>query len=205
MATQSQSQNKNPISDDVIKRLITEARTHKFFKDKPVPENMLRELYEIAKFAPTASNTCPMRLVFVTSEEEKAKLSATLMPGNVEKVATAPVVVIIAYDLEFYESLKTLSPHMDYPSKHASSSESDRTVFALRNSSLQAGFLILAARALGLDCGPMSGYRNAELDSAFFDGTSLRSNFIMCLGFGSGERMNERGARLAFDECCKIV
>lgn len=205
MASSEQSKYSARISDDALKSLITEARTHKFFTDTPVPETLLRELYDIAKFAPTASNTCPMRLVFVTSEEEKARLNATVMPGNVEKVASAPVVAIIAYDLEYYESLRTLAPHMDYPSKHASNSESEREIHALRNSSLQAAFLIIAARALGLDCGPMSGFRALELDKAFFEGTSLRSNFIMCLGYGSGERMKERGARLSFDECCRIV
>ena len=127
------------------------------------------------------------------------------MPGNLDKVASAPVVAIVAYDMEFYEALKTLSPHMPYPSKHASSSEAELEENALRNSSIQAGFLILAARSLGLDCGPMSGYRKADLDEAFFKSTSLRSNFIMCLGYGSGENMKPRGARLTFDECCKIV
>lgn len=199
------SRNDLQIDQTAIETLFTEARTHKFFSDKPVPESLLRELYDIAKFAPTASNTCPMRLVFVQSDAEKEKLTSSVMPGNVDKVASAPVVVIVAYDMHFYEALRTLSPHMPYPSKHASSSEAAREEVALRNSSIQAGFLILAARALGLDCGPMSGFRNAELDRLFFEGTSLRSNFIMCLGHGSGANMKPRGARLAFDACCKIV
>ena len=127
------------------------------------------------------------------------------MPGNVEKVASAPIVAIIAYDMKFYEALKTLSPHMPYPSKHASSGEAELEEIALRNSSIQAGFVILAARALGLDCGPMSGFRKAELDEIFFEGTSLRTNFILSLGYGSGEKMKDRGARLSFDECCIVV
>ena len=199
------SQNEAPVSKAAIEHLFTQARTHKFFSDKPVPETLLRDLYEIARLAPTASNTCPMRLVFVVSDEEKAKLSATLMPGNVDKVASAPVVAIIAYDMKFYEALKTLAPHIEYPSKHASMGEAQLEEFALRNSSIQAGYLILAARALGLDCGPMSGFRKPELDKAFFDGTSLRTNFIMSLGYGSGEQMKDRGARLSFDECCKVI
>jgi len=193
------------VDEAAIRTLFTEARTHKFFSDKPVPESLLHELYEIAKYAPTASNTCPMRLVFVVSDEEKARLSGLVMPGNVEKVASAPVIAIVAYDMKFYEALKTLSPHMPYPSKHASSSEAELEEIALRNSSLQAGFLILAARALGLDCGPMSGIRKADMDKAYFEGTSLRTNFILCLGYGSGENMKDRGARLEFNECCKVV
>lgn len=205
MTSQNHSTENAAIDSSVIKHLFTHARTHKFFTDIPVPEAKIKELYEIAKYAPTASNTCPMRLVFVTSEKEKAKLSATLMPGNVDKVASAPVVAIIAYDLEYYEALRTLAPHMEYPSKHASNSETERQTFGLRNSSLQAAFLIMAARALGLDCGPMSGFKIGELDKAFFGGTSLRTNFIMALGYGSGQQMKDRGARLSFDECCKIV
>lgn len=199
MSSQSQ------ISDNATKILFTEARTHKHFIDKPIPDDLLRALYDTAKFAPTASNTCPMRLVFVKSETQKAKLSSCVMPGNLDKVASAPVIAIVAYDMEFYEALPTLSPHMPYPSKHATSSEAERTEIALRNSSIQSGFLILAARALGLDCGPMSGYRMKALDDAFFKGTTLRSNFIMCLGYGSGENMKPRGARLSFDACCQIV
>ncbi len=199
------SQKETPVPEAGIKHLFTQARTHKFYSDKPVPETLLRELYDIAKFAPTASNTCPMRLTFVVSDEEKEKLSAALMPGNVDKAASAPVVAIIAYDMKFYEALKTLAPHMEYPSRHATMSETKLEEEALRNSSIQAGFLILAARSLGLDCGPMSGFRKPELDKSFFEGTSLRSNFIMCLGFGSNEGMKDRGARLSFDECCSIV
>lgn len=193
------------IDDPTRALLFTQARTHKFFSDKPVPESLLHEIYETAKYAPTASNTCPMRLVFVQSAVEKEKLASLVMPGNVDKVASAPVVVIVAYDMAFYEALKTLSPHMPYPSKHASSSEAELEEIALSNSSIQAGFLILAARSLGLDCGPMSGYRKAELDQAFFKGSTLRSNFIMCLGYGSGENMKPRGARLTFDACCKVL
>ena len=194
-----------PVNEAAIRTLFTEARTHRFFSDEPVPVALLHELYEIAKFAPTASNTCPMRLVFAVSDEEKAKLIASVMPGNVEKISSAPVVAIVAYDMEFYEALRTLSPHMPYPSKHASSSEAELEEVALRNSSIQAGFLIMAARALGLDCGPMSGFRKPEVDKVFFDGTTLRTNFILSLGYGSGEKMKDRGARLTFDECCKIV
>ena len=205
MTTQIQSRSEPPVDQAAIRHLFTEARTHKFFSDKPVPEPLLRDLYDIAKYAPTASNTCPMRLVFVVSDEEKARLSALVMPGNVEKVASAPVIAIVAYDVKFYEALTKLSPHMPSPSKHASSSEAELEEIALRNSSIQAGFLILAARSLGLDCGPMSGIRKTEMDRVFFEGTSLRTNFILCLGYGSGEKMNDRAARLTFDESCKVV
>jgi len=192
------------LGPEALDQLFRDARSAKFFADRPVPDDTLLALYDLAKLAPSASNTCPMRLVFVRSDAGRARLVPTLMAGNVPKVQSAPVTVIVAYDLEFYTALPTLAPHMDVPSQYAGQAEDRRTAFCLRNSSLQAGFLMVAARSLGLDCGPMSGFRNAELDAAFFAGTSWRSNFLINIGYRTDQGVHDRAARLTFDQACRL-
>jgi nitroreductase len=192
-------------NDMTFAQLFTEARSYKFFSDKPVSEDQLRALYDVAKFAPSASNSCPMRITFVTSAEGKEKLLQASMPGNVEKIKSAPVTAIIAYDLAFFENYPRLAPHMENPPKEASLPDAAVEKLALRNSSLQAGFLMTAARGLGLDCGPMSGFKNAVVDELFYAGTTWRSNFLINLGHGDGEKLHGRAARLDFDEACQIV
>ena len=169
-------------NDMTFEQLFTEARSFKFFSDKPVSEDQLRALYDVAKFAPSASNSCPMRITFVTSPEGKEKVLRASMPGNVEKIKSAPVTAIIAYDMAFFENYPRLAPHMESPPKEASLPEAAVEKLALRNSSLQAGFLMTVARSMGLDCGPMSGFKNAVIDELFCAGTSWRSNFLLNLG-----------------------
>jgi len=185
--------------------LFTEARSFKFFSDKPVSEDQLRALYEVAKFAPSASNSCPMRITFVTTPESREKLLQASLPGNVDKIKSAPVTAIIAYDMAFFENYPRLAPHMENPPKEASLPKPALEKVALRNSSLQAGFLMTVARGMGLDCGPMSGFKNAVVDELFYADTTWRSNFLLNLGYGDGERLHGRAARLEFDEACQIV
>lgn len=188
-----------------LESILTEARSFKFFNETPVSEADLRKLYDLAKMAPSASNSCPMRLTFVTSAEGKAKVLEASMPGNVEKIKSAPVTVIVAYDMTYFDNYPTLAPHMEVPAKEASLPADKLEKLALRNSSLQAGFLMVAARSMGLDCGPMSGFKNDVIDQLFYEGTSWRSNFLLNLGYGDGEKLHPRAARLGFDEACQIV
>ena len=190
---------------ELIKQILTEARSHKFFSDKPVTEAELKTLYDLAKMAPSASNGCPMRITFVTSPEGKERVLKASNPGNVEKIASAPVTMIIAYDTKFYDQYPKLAPHMPSPPNEASLPDAALERIALRNSSLQAGFVMVAARSLGLDCGPKSGFKNDIIDDLFYAGTNWRSNFIINLGHGNGETIRPRAARLDFDEACEIV
>ncbi|MDB3892072.1 malonic semialdehyde reductase [Alphaproteobacteria bacterium] len=187
-----------------IDQLFADARTHRFFNDTPVDDALLHELYEVSKFGPSASNTCPMRLTFVKSEEAKAKLLECVGDGNKPKIASAPVVAIVAHDLKFYTQIGKLSPHMDVATFEAQSDESIAAQ-ASNNTWLQGGYLILAARALGLDCGPMSGFNAGKVNEMFYAGTSLRASFLLSLGYGSGANIKDRGARLDFDEACAII
>ena len=138
-----------------------------------------------------------MRITFVTSEEGKAKVLEASMPGNVDKIKSAPVTAIIAYDMAYFDHYPTLAPHMEMPSKEASLPEAKLEMLALRNSSLQAGFLMVAARSMGLDCGPMSGFKNDVIDNLFYEGTTWRSNFLLNLGYGDGDKLHPRAARLS--------
>jgi len=189
---------------NVIDQLFTEARTHKAFLDRPVEEGTLRTLYDVAKFAPSASNLCPMRLVFATSHEARQKVIAAAAPGNRPKIESAPVVAIIAHDSQFYQHIDTLAPHMDAGAYAAQDSARLEQV-AIENSWLQAGVLITAARALGLDCGPMSGFDKQAVNDAFFGDSAWRADFLMNIGYGDTDKLQPRGQRLAFDEACRIV
>jgi 3-hydroxypropanoate dehydrogenase len=164
---------------------------------------MASQVYDIAKMGATSANSSPMRLVFVKSKEAKEKLKPVLDAGNVAKTMAAPVTAIIGMDMEFYEKLPFLFPHTDARSWFAGKQEKIE-ISAFRNSSLQGAYLMLAARALGLDCGPMSGFDNEKMDAAFFAGTSFRSNFICNLGYADSSKLYPRSPRFSFDAACKI-
>jgi len=187
-----------------LDQLFVEARTHNAWLDEPIGDETLEELYNLVKWGPTSANGSPLRVVFVRSAEAKERLLKAVSPGNLAKVKAAPVTAILAHDLEFHDKLPRLFPHADLKGMFSSNPALTRDT-AFRNSSMQAGYFILAARALGLDCGPMSGFDNAALDEAFFKGTSWRSNLICNLGHGDPSALFARGPRLDFDEACRIV
>lgn len=187
-----------------LAQLFTEARTRNGWKSDPVPEAVLRELYDLVKFGPTAANATPARFVFVTSPEAKEKLAALSSGSNAPKILAAPVTVIVGYDLDFPETLDKLFPHAP-GAKNWFSDPVAKEWGALRNSSLQGGYFILAARALGLDVGPMSGFDNAGVDAAFFGGTNIKSNFIASIGYGTDEGLFPRNPRLDFEEAAQIL
>lgn len=194
-----------PLNDEALDQLFREARSFSYWQDKPVSEEQLAALYELMKMGPTAANSCPARLVFVRGEDAKARLKPCLDAGNVDKSMSAPVVAIIGMDLEFYEQLPKLFPHnQEARSWYAGKPEKIRAVAAM-NSTLQGAYLMMAARSLGLDCGPMSGFDKNRLDAEFFPGGKIKSNFICALGYGDRSRLYPRGPRLDFAEACEIV
>jgi 3-hydroxypropanoate dehydrogenase len=185
-------------------QLFDHARTQNGFTGEPVSEATLRKLYEMMKWGPTSANSSPARIIFVTSPEAKEKLLACVSPGNLEKTRAAPVTAIIGMDLAFYDKLPYLFPHADARSWFVGKKEfADTTAF--RNSSIQGAYLIVAARALGLDCGPMSGFDNAKVDAAFWAGTEVKTNFICNLGRGDPSKVFARSPRLSFEEACRIA
>ena len=184
-------------------QLFDNARSHNGFTAEPVSEAELRKLFDLMKWGPTSANSSPARIAFVTSPEAKAKLLDCVSPGNVAKTRAAPVTAIIGMDMAFYDQLPKLFPHADARSWFLGKKEfADTTAF--RNSSLQGGYFILAARALGLDCGPMSGFDAAKIDEEFWAGTTVRTNFICNLGHGDPAKLHPRNPRLPFDEACRI-
>jgi 3-hydroxypropanoate dehydrogenase len=193
------------LDEGSLKRLFLDARTQNKWLDTPVDPALLREVYAVASLAPTSANSQPMRVVFVTSPEGKARLKPALSPQNIEKTMTAPVTAIIAHDLEFYEHLPKLLPHVDARSwfAHRPAEQLERAAF--QGSAMQGAYLILAARALGLDAGPIGGFDNAKVDAEFFAGTTWRSNFLVNLGHGDPAGVFPRSPRLDFDTACRIV
>jgi len=191
----------------VIDRVFRQGRSQNGWQPGEVPDALLRQLYDLMKMGPTSVNCSPARIVFVRSAEAKARLKEALAPGNVEKTMGAPAVAIVGYDTRFYEQLPRLFPHnpavKSWFEGDAKRAFAETTAF--RNGSLQGGYLIAAARALGLDCGPMSGFDNAKVDAAFFAGTSVRSNFICGLGHGDPAKLFPRSPRLAFEEACSFA
>jgi 3-hydroxypropanoate dehydrogenase len=185
-------------------QLFTDARTQNGYTPEAVSDATLRQLYELIKWAPTAANSSPARLIFVRSSAAKDKLLACVSAGNVNKVREAPVTVIVGMDLDFHEQLPKLFPHVDARAWFVNDA-AKRAESALRNSSLQGGYLILAARALGLDCGPMSGFDPARIDAAFWAGSSVKTNFICALGRGDPAKVFQRNPRLSFDEACQLA
>jgi 3-hydroxypropanoate dehydrogenase len=184
--------------------LFTEARTQNGWTDEKISEQTLRDLYDIVKFGPTSANCSPARFVFVTGDEAREKLRPALSSGNLAKTMSAPVTVIAAYDTAFHEQLPGLFPHGDARSWFTSSPDLAEET-ALRNANLQAGYLIMAARALGLDTGPMSGFDKGKVDAAFFAGTTWKSNMLINLGHGDVTKLFGRLPRLGFDEACQIL
>jgi len=193
-----------PLDDATLGQLFREARTHNGWQPKTIGEETLHQLYDLLKMGPTSANCLPARFVFVQSPEAKARLKPCLAPNNVDKTMAAPVTVIAGYDTEFYEKLPQLFPHTDARSWFAGNPELIQST-AFRNASLQGAYLILAARALGLDCGPMSGFDNAKVDAAFFPGGKVKSNFLINLGYGDPSKVRPRGPRLAFEDACRIA
>ena len=187
-----------------LDQLFRTARTHNAWQTKDVPDALLHDLYDLLKWAPTSANSSPARFVFVKSPEAKAKLKDALAPGNVEKTMTAPVTVIVAQDMAFYDKLPQLFPHADARSWFAGNDALIEST-AFRNASLQGAYLLMAARALGLDTGAMSGFDAAKLDAAFFAGTTIKSNFLINLGYGDVAGLFPRSPRLAFDEAARIA
>ena len=192
-------------SAESLDLMFRNARTHTHWQNLPVDDAVLREAYELAKFGPTSANMCPLRIVFVKSKDAKEKLKPCLQEGNVEKTMLAPATAIIAMDVHFFEKLPVLFPHADAKSWFKDLPENILEYTALRNGSLQGGYFILAARAVGLDCGPMSGFDNAKVDAAFFAGTTVKSNFLCNLGYGVSAKLHPRNPRLSFDDACKII
>jgi 3-hydroxypropanoate dehydrogenase len=183
--------------------LFRKARTHRSWLPILVPDELLREMYDLFKLGPTSSNTCPARFLFIKSEKAKARLIPTLSAGNVEKTKAAPVTAVIAYDTRFFEMLPKLSPGGDPKIFSENPKLAEETAF--RNGSLQGAYLIMAARALGLDCGPMSGFDADKLNAEFFPDGRWKANFLCNLAYGDPEKLRPRQPRLDFDEACRIL
>ena len=195
----------NPIlSDAALDQIFRTARTQNAWRDEPVTSEQLHALYELMKWGPTSANCSPARIVFVKSDEAKRKLEPALSDGNRAKTMKAPVCAIIATDYAFYEKLPYLFPHADAKSWFVGNQPLIDTT-AFRNATLQGGYFILAARSIGLDCGPMSGFHNSLVDDLFFAGTAVKSNFLINIGYGNSTVIRPREERYAFDEACRIV
>jgi len=195
---------KTAIAQEALAQLFQEARTHSAWLPEPVPAELLREAYELASLAPTSANSSPGRFVFLTTAEAKARLNPALAPGNVEKTMAAPVTVIIAWDTEFHENLPKLFPHFDMRSFFVGNQALiDESAF--RNSSLQAAYFILAARALGLDCGPLSGFDAGKVNAEFFPDGKWKVNLLCNLGYGDHSKLFPRNPRLKFEEASLVL
>ena len=193
------------LDENGLDLLFRGARSHNGWQDRPVSNDQLKSLYDVFGYGPTANNGQPARILFLRSTDAKARLRPALAPGNVAKADAAPVVAVIGFDTRYYENFDTLFPHNpEYKAKFAENPAAAETA-AFRNGSLQGAFFILAARALGLDTGPMSGFDNATVDAAFFAGTSVRSNFLCAIGYGDETALFERLPRLEFEQVCTIL
>lgn len=193
------------LDDAALDLLFRQARTHRAWLDRPVPDDLLRRVYEVAAQGPTSANCSPMRVIFARSREAKERLRPALTPGNVDKTMQAPVTAIIGHDLEFYERLPRLFPTADMRANFVGKPELIAAT-AFRNGSLQGAYLMVAARALGLDCGAMSGFDNSKVDAAFFPDGTVKSNFLCNLGYGDPAKLSpSRPPRLPFDEACRLI
>ena len=195
------------LNSEAMDLIFRSARTQNGWQAKPVSDEQLRQLYELMKWAPTTMNSGPARILFLRSREAKERLKPALSPGNVDKTMAAPVTAIIAYDTQFYELLPQLFPHN--PNARGVFAGDDKKAHvettAFRNGSMQGGYFIIAARAIGLGCGPMSGFNNAKVDAEFFAGSAIKSNFLCNLGYGDPAKVMPRNPRLAFDQACKLL
>ncbi len=202
------------LNDQALDLLFCKARTHHGWLDKPVSDETLRRLYELMKWGPTSANCCPARILFLRSPEARQRLLPALAPGNVNQTMAAPVTAIVAYDLRFYENLPKLFPQNPAMRDRFATSPEAAELTAFRNGTLQGGYFILAARAVGLDCGPMSGFDNDKVDNEFFarrpgeqdaPTSRIKSNFLCNLGYGDPAKLYPRGARLEFEEACQLL
>ncbi len=197
--------NNTRVTDDCLDILFRNARSHSFWLDMAVGDAKLHELYGIMRWGPTSANTCPARILFLRTREAKERLRPCLDPGNVEKSMTAPVVAVIGMDMEFYSQLGKLFPHnQDAPTWFAGKPDKIRET-AFRNGTLQGAYFLIAARAIGLDCGPMSGFDSRKLDAEFFPDGKVKSNFLCAIGYADHDRLFPRNPRLSFDEACRLL
>lgn len=192
------------LDDDGLDLILREARSHYAWTDKPVSEAEIRTLYDAVKMGPTSMNGCPARFVFVTSRQSRDRLAPCLKPGNVAKMMSAPLTVIVAHDVEFWRHLAMLHPHDDMSAMFRDD-PAKAEIAAFRNATLQGAYLIIAARALGYDVGAMSGFSNAKVDAEFFAGTSWRSNFLCNIGYADERALFQRLPRFTFEESCEII
>ena len=196
--------NGKPIASDALDQLFHTARSQNGYVDKPVSDEELRQLYDVLKMGPTSMNCLPARFIFARSADQKDKVTACAAPPNQDKIRQAPVVAIIGMDMDFVDELPKLFPHADMRGLYAGNEQLVHDT-AFRNSSLQGAYLMMAARALGLDCGPMSGFNPQAVDAAFWDGTNVKTNFICTIGHGDPAKVFPRLPRYDFDEVCKLV
>lgn len=195
----------SPLDQTALNLLFLDAHTYNAWQCRPVPDELLHRLYDTFRMGPTSANCCPARIIFVKSKAAKEKLIPALAEGNRAKSMAAPVTAIIGYDMKFYEKMEQLFPHAKGARGWFDKDEQTTFTHAFRNGTLQGAYLIIAARALGLDCGPMSGFDSAMMDQLFFAGTAVKSNFICNLGYGDPSGVYPRSPRLEFDETCSIV
>ncbi|MDC1081655.1 malonic semialdehyde reductase [Gammaproteobacteria bacterium] len=196
--------NSDPLSDKQLALLFGEARSMNGWQDKEVSNDMVKSIYELTKMGPTSTNCCPARFKFIKSDDQKQLLKEALLPNNVDKVMSAPVIAIIGYDLDFSDNMSKLFPHMDVAPMYKGNAEFNQAT-AFRNSSLQGAYFMMVSRALGLDCGPMSGFNNDLVDQTFFKDTNIKSNFLCCIGYGDPSKIFMRLPRLDFDDACEIL
>ena len=196
--------NSDPLSDKQLALLFGEARSMNGWQDKEVSNDMVKSIYELTKMGPTSTNCCPARFKFIKSDGQKQLLKEALLPNNVDKVMSAPVIAIIGYDLDFSDNMSKLFPHMDVAPMYKGNAEFNQAT-AFRNSSLQGAYFMMVSRALGLDCGPMSGFNNDLVDQTFFKDTNIKSNFLCCIGYGDPSKIFMRLPRLDFDDACEIL
>ena len=195
---------RTPATESDLNLLFRDARTQNSWHDKPVAEDLIRQIYDLMKMAPTSANCSPARFVFVHTPEGKEKLKPALSGGNMDKTMGAPVTAIIGYDMAFYDKLPELFPHTDARAWFTGNDALIKDT-AFRNGSLQGAYLMLAARALGLDCGPMSGFDEDIVNDTFFKDTTVRVNFLCNIGYGDDQSVFPRGPRLAFEDACSLV
>ena len=196
--------NSDPLNDKQLSLLFGEARSMNGWQDKEVSDDMVKSIYELTKMGPTSTNCCPARFKFIKSDDQKQLLKDALLPNNIDKVMSAPVIAIIGYDLDFSDNLGKLFPHMDIAPMYKGNAEFNQAT-AFRNSSLQGAYFMMVSRALGLDCGPMSGFNNDLVDETFFKDTNIKSNFLCCIGYGDPSKIFMRLPRLNFDDVCEIL
>ena len=196
--------NNEALNESQLNLLFGEARSMNGWQDREVSDDMIESIYNLTKMGPTSTNCCPARFKFIKSEDQKLKLKESLLPNNIDKVMSAPVIAIIGFDLDFSNNMDKLFPHMDVAPMYKNNEIMNHST-AFRNSSLQGAYFMMVSRALGLDCGPMSGFNNAIVDEVFFSGTNIKSNFLCCIGYGDPSKIFMRLPRLDFNEVCEII